>query len=65
MPTLVISGDRDRSVDARHSIALWHAIAGSELCIAPGCAHGVHLDDGVLFDHVVGRFVDRAILRNA
>jgi pimeloyl-ACP methyl ester carboxylesterase len=63
MPTLVISGDRDRSVDARHSIALWRAIGGSELCIAPRCAHGVHLDDGALFDHVVGRFLQAAIAR--
>lgn len=60
MPTLVVSGDKDRSVNPRHALALWHAIDGSELCIAPGCAHGVHLDDGALFEHVIGRFLRRA-----
>jgi pimeloyl-ACP methyl ester carboxylesterase len=60
MPTLIVSGDRDRSVDPKHALALWRAIRGSALCIAPGSAHAVHLDDAVLFENAVGRFLQRA-----
>ena len=30
---------------------------GAELCVAPGCAHNVHLEKPALFNRVVGDFL--------
>ncbi|MGH6704781.1 MAG: alpha/beta fold hydrolase [Bradyrhizobium sp.] len=56
-PSLVLCGDRDRSVDPQQAYALWRGIDRSELCIAPGCAHNVHLDAPDFFNHVVRHFL--------
>jgi pimeloyl-ACP methyl ester carboxylesterase len=57
MPTLVISGDRDRSISLDQAFALREGIAGSQLCIVPGCAHNVHLEKPELFSQVVREFL--------
>ena len=57
-PTLVICGDRDRSVAPRHAFELQRAIREAELCILPGCAHCAHLDAPDLFNGVVRRFLN-------
>jgi 2-hydroxy-6-oxonona-2,4-dienedioate hydrolase len=57
MPTLVICGDRDRSIAPDVAFALWQSIAGSQLCIAPGCAHNVHLEKPALWAQVVRDFL--------
>jgi pimeloyl-ACP methyl ester carboxylesterase len=57
VPTLVISGDRDRSTPPTESLALWQGIEGAQLCIVPGCAHAVHLERPALFNDVVGSFL--------
>jgi pimeloyl-ACP methyl ester carboxylesterase len=57
MPTLVIGGDRDRSVALAQLIQLQVGIRGAQLCIAPGCAHNVHLEKPDLFNRVVGDFL--------
>jgi pimeloyl-ACP methyl ester carboxylesterase len=57
MPTLVVCGDRDRSISLDQALALREGIAGSQLCIAPGCAHNVHLENPELFSRVVRDFL--------
>ena len=57
MPTLVIGGDRDRSVAVSEFIKLREGIRDAQLCIAPGCAHAVHLEKPDLFNRVVGDFL--------
>ncbi|MCB1743181.1 MAG: alpha/beta fold hydrolase [Gammaproteobacteria bacterium] len=56
-PVLVICGDRDRSTAPDQSYRLWQGIAGSELCVVPGCAHNVHLERPELFSSVVLDFL--------
>ena len=57
MPTLVICGDRDRSISLDQAVALAEGIKGSRLCIAPGCAHNVHLERPEFFSHAVREFL--------
>jgi pimeloyl-ACP methyl ester carboxylesterase len=57
MPTLVLCGDRDRSISLDQAYALREGIAESQLCIAPGCAHNVHLESPELFGQVVRDFL--------
>jgi pimeloyl-ACP methyl ester carboxylesterase len=57
MPTLVLCGDRDRSISLDQAFALREGIEGSQLCIAPGCAHNVHLESPELFSQVVRDFL--------
>ena len=57
MPTLVLCGDRDRSSAPDQAFALWEGIEGSQLCIAPGCAHNVHLEKPEFFNQVVRDFL--------
>ena len=57
MPTLVICGDRDRSISLDQAVALSEGIKGSRLCIAPGCAHNVHLERPGFFVHAVREFL--------
>ena len=56
-PTLVICGDSDRSTAPDQSYRLWEGISHSRLCIAPGCAHNVHLERPELFSSVVLDFL--------
>ena len=39
MPTLVITGDADRLIDAENSARLAHAIPGARLAVLPGAGH--------------------------
>ena len=57
MPTLIIGGDRDRSIALAQLLELQRGIRGAELCVAPGCAHNVHLEKPELFNRVVGDFL--------
>lgn len=57
IPTLVLCGDRDRSIGLQEALSLRRAIANSALCIAPACAHNVHLDAPEFFDDVVRAFL--------
>jgi pimeloyl-ACP methyl ester carboxylesterase len=57
VPTLVLCGDRDRSIALDQAFALREGIEGSQLCIAPGCAHNVHLEKPELFGQVVREFL--------
>lgn len=63
VPTLVISGDRDRSTAPEDSYLLWRGIASAQLCIVPNCAHNVHLErpevfNKIVFDFLAGERVD-------
>jgi pimeloyl-ACP methyl ester carboxylesterase len=57
MPTLVLTGDRDRSTPPDEAFALWRGLPDARLCIAPNCAHAVHLDSPALFNAVLGEFL--------
>lgn len=57
IPTLVIVGDKDRSTTPADSIVLWENIAGSQLCVIPGSAHGTHAEKPELFNKVVSEFL--------
>jgi pimeloyl-ACP methyl ester carboxylesterase len=56
-PSLVIVGDKDRSTRPSESIALWEGIAGSLLCVLPGCAHGAHMEKPDVFNAIVLDFL--------
>ena len=60
LPTLVLCGDSDRSVGLQETLSLRRAIGNSALCIAPRCAHNVHLDAPELFNDVVRAFLSRS-----
>jgi pimeloyl-ACP methyl ester carboxylesterase len=57
MPTLVIGADRDRSIAPAQLMQLWAGIKDAQLCIAPGCAHNLHLEKPELFNRVLGDFL--------
>ena len=57
MPTLVIGGDRDRSIALAQLIQLRDGIRSAALCVAPDCAHNVHLEKPELFNRVLGDFL--------
>jgi pimeloyl-ACP methyl ester carboxylesterase len=57
MPTLVICGDRDRSISLDQAVALSQGIKSSRLCIAPGCANNVHLERPEFFAQTVREFL--------
>jgi pimeloyl-ACP methyl ester carboxylesterase len=37
-PTLVMAGDQDL-IPVTHTVEIWSAISGAQLCIAPGASH--------------------------
>lgn len=57
VPTLVIVGDKDRSTKPAESVEIWQQVAGSQLCIIPDAAHGLHMEKPDLFNRVVLDFV--------
>ena len=57
LPTLVIVGDRDRSTRPAESVEIWQLVAGSQLCVIPNAAHGLHMEKPDLFNRVVLDFV--------
>jgi pimeloyl-ACP methyl ester carboxylesterase len=60
IPTLLIVGDKDRSTKPSESIAIWERIPGSQLCILPNGAHGVHMEKPNLFSRIIVDFLSRA-----
>ena len=56
-PTLVIVGDKDRSTKPAESVELWQGIKGSQLCVIPDAAHGLHMEKPDLFNRVVLEFL--------
>lgn len=56
-PTLLVVGDKDRSTKPAESIAIWERVPGSQLCILPNCAHGVHMEKPDLFNRIVLDFL--------
>lgn len=56
-PTLVLWGDRDRSYGWAQPEALWRGIAGSQLCVLPGCGHNAHLEQPAIFNAILGTFL--------
>ena len=59
MPVLVIAGDRDRSYATEGLVRLAAEIAGAELCLLPGGAHCVHLEQSDVFNAVLTRFLTK------
>jgi 2-hydroxy-6-oxonona-2,4-dienedioate hydrolase len=60
LPSLVICGDRDRSISSEQAYLLSRLIKNSHLCIVPGCAHCAHLEAPELFNHVVRAFLSKS-----
>ena len=56
-PTLVICGDSDRSTPPDDSYELWRGIPKANLCVVPGCAHNVHLEQPALFNAILSQFL--------
>ena len=57
VPVLVLTGDRDRSTPPEEAFALSRGLPDAKLCIAPDCAHAVHLDNPAIFNLVLGEFL--------
>lgn len=57
MPVLVISGDRDRSYALNGIVQLAKSIGNAEMCLLPGGAHCVHLEQGDQFNAAITRFL--------
>jgi len=55
-PTLVLVGDDD-AMGLEHTIALYEAIAHSQLAVVPGTSHVVTLEKPALFDELVLAFL--------
>ncbi len=56
-PTLVVWGERDRSIGWNQIASLWRGIPNASLAVVPGCAHNVHLEKAELFDALVADFL--------
>lgn len=56
--TLVLWGDQDRTYPWDQTLRLWTTIPDSQLAVAPGCAHVVHLEHPALFNAAVERFLE-------
>lgn len=56
-PTLVLWGEADRSYAWPVIEQLWRSIPDASLAVVPGCSHAVHMEREVLFDRLVGDFV--------
>lgn len=56
-PTLVITGDRDASTSPSEAFSLWRSIRDAQLCIAPNCAHAVHLEKPHFMNYVLDDFL--------
>ena len=42
---------------ARCACQLWRAIPGAQLCVVPGCAHNVYLEQSDLFNRILSDFL--------
>ena len=56
-PTLIISGENDRTVAPPHREVLQRGIAGSELVVIPGSTHATPIDQPQLFNATVLKFL--------
>lgn len=56
-PVLVITGDRDRTVDLQAATALARGVADGALCVVPRAAHAAHLEQPELFHLALVRFL--------
>ena len=56
-PTLIVCGDSDRSTHPDLSIEMWKKIPRSQLFIAPGAGHIVHLEQVEAFNTIVTGFL--------
>ena len=58
VPTLILWGDRDPIIPARHGIRAHELMPGSRLQIFPGAGHFPHHDDPAGFTAAITQFVD-------
>jgi pimeloyl-ACP methyl ester carboxylesterase len=58
MPTLIVWGERDSIIPARHGVAAHDAMPGSRLEIFPGAGHMPHDDDPRRFAEVLTAFCE-------
>jgi pimeloyl-ACP methyl ester carboxylesterase len=58
MPTLIVWGEKDRSIGWDQCEMLWRGIPRSSLAVCPGCAHNVHFEKPELFKLLVTDFLD-------
>lgn len=56
-PTLIIVGDQDRSATPDDSFVLFTGLPKAQLCVLPRCAHGAHMEQPAIFNHIVARFL--------
>jgi pimeloyl-ACP methyl ester carboxylesterase len=57
MPTLIVWGEKDRSIGWDQCEMLWRGIPRSSLAVCPGCAHNVHFEKPDLFKLLVEDFL--------
>jgi pimeloyl-ACP methyl ester carboxylesterase len=57
MPTLIVWGEKDRSIGWDQCEMLWRGIPRSSLAVCPGCAHNVHFEKPELFNLLVTDFL--------
>jgi pimeloyl-ACP methyl ester carboxylesterase len=58
VPTLIVWGDRDSIIPARHGVRAHERMPGSRLAIFEGAGHLVHHDDPLGFVAAITDFVD-------
>jgi pimeloyl-ACP methyl ester carboxylesterase len=58
MPTLIVWGEKDRSIGWDQCEMLWRGMPRSSLAVCPGCAHNVHFEKPDLFRLLVTDFLD-------
>jgi pimeloyl-ACP methyl ester carboxylesterase len=56
-PTLIVWGDQDRSYQWPQIERLWRGVAGASLAVLPRCAHALHLENPVVFHHLLLDFL--------
>lgn len=56
-PTLVIMGEKDRTVRLDAAVALARGMADGALCVLPRAAHAAHLEQPALFHLAIRRFL--------
>ena len=57
MPTLVIWGEKDRSIGWEHVETLWRNIKNASLAVCPNCAHNVHMERPDLYQLLLRDFL--------
>jgi pimeloyl-ACP methyl ester carboxylesterase len=57
MPTMIVWGEKDRSIGWRQCELLWRGIPGSSLAVCPQSAHNVHFEKRDLFHILIRDFL--------